>query len=223
MADLRSIVVIPSYNDLAPLREVVEAAASVADVFIVDDGSTDGTAAWLKSSKFPHLSHKKNLGYDSALISGLTWAISNNYELAVTFDADGQHKISDLKLVIETLQSGSRLVVPYRERFARFSEVLYAFFTSSLLGIKDPMTGLKGYDLRLVSVDDINKISGTIGFGLALQMRLSGEVPNQFAYQVLPRRESSPNFGGLVRGNVRIIKGLMKTLQIIFKSKGSSF
>jgi glycosyltransferase involved in cell wall biosynthesis len=223
VANSKVIVVIPSYNDLAPLGKVAEAVSKVTDVLIVDDGSKDGTDEWLKASKFRHLSHETNLGYDAALVSGLAWAATNGYELAITFDADGQHKISDLESVINALQNGGALVIPYRVKFARFSEKLYAFITRNFLGVRDPMSGLKGYDLRHVSVEEIQSISGTIGFGLALKMRLKGLIPIQFSYEVLPRHESTPSFGGLVRGNVRIIKGLLKTIEIMLICKGSRF
>jgi glycosyltransferase involved in cell wall biosynthesis len=91
------LVLIPSYNPGRRLAETVRAARSHWDpVWVVVDGSTDGSAALLKelSRADPGLRvlvRARNGGKGAALLDGLTAALAEGYTHALTMDSDGQH------------------------------------------------------------------------------------------------------------------------------------
>ncbi len=91
------LVLIPSYNPGAKVFETVRAArAHWAPVWVVVDGSTDGTAAQLTAlaARDPGLEvfvHERNRGKGAALLSGFTEALARGYTHALTVDSDGQH------------------------------------------------------------------------------------------------------------------------------------
>ena len=91
------LVLIPSYNPGEKVFETVRAArAHWAPVWVVVDGSTDGTAAQLTAlaAKDPGLEvfvHERNRGKGAALLSGFTEALARGYTHALTLDSDGQH------------------------------------------------------------------------------------------------------------------------------------
>ena len=91
------LVLIPSYNPGEKVFETVRAArAHWAPVWVVVDGSTDGTAAQLTAlaAKDPGLEvfvHERNRGKGAALLSGFTEALARGYTHALTVDSDGQH------------------------------------------------------------------------------------------------------------------------------------
>ena len=91
------LVLIPSYNPGEKVFETVRAArAHWAPVWVVVDGSTDGTAAQLTAlaAKDPGLEvfvHECNRGKGAALLSGFTEALARGYTHALTLDSDGQH------------------------------------------------------------------------------------------------------------------------------------
>ncbi len=91
------LVIIPSYNPGEKVFETVRAArAAWAPVWVVVDGSTDGTAERLAAlaADDPHLEvfhERRNRGKGAALLTGFTEALSRGYTHALTMDSDGQH------------------------------------------------------------------------------------------------------------------------------------
>lgn len=156
--------VIPTYQNAKTLLKVVADVHRVVDtVFVVDDGSNDGTAALLDKAtgnERPEkvLTHPKNCGKGAALKTGLTYARQQGFRYAVTVDADGQHRANDipalLKAVEEELDAlaiGSRGLqhenMPAKSTFAnRFSNFWFALQT--LQRLPDTQSGLRVYPLR---------------------------------------------------------------------------
>lgn len=90
-------VLVPAYNSEASIGAVVEGIASRGlPVLVIDDGSTDGTAAVARRAGAEVISHPGNLGKGEALRSGWRAARERGYSHAITMDADGQHLASDL-------------------------------------------------------------------------------------------------------------------------------
>lgn len=93
----RVCAILPAFNEERRVGEVVrEVRALGVDVAVVDDGSTDGTAAAAREAGAVVLEHIRNRGKGMALFTGFEWAREEGYELALTMDADGQHAASDI-------------------------------------------------------------------------------------------------------------------------------
>ena len=90
----RTLTALPVYNEARYVTAVVDGARTYCnDVLVVDDGSTDGTAAVLAPRKDIHVvTHPQNRGYGAALQSAFAFAIERGYDLLVTIDCDGQHQ-----------------------------------------------------------------------------------------------------------------------------------
>lgn len=156
--------VIPTYQNAKTLLKVVADVHRVVDtVFVVDDGSNDGTAALLDKatgSKRPEkvLTHPKNCGKGAALKTGLTYARQQGFRYAVTVDADGQHRADDIPALLKAVEEepdalaiGSRGLqhenMPAKSTFAnRFSNFWFALQT--LQRLPDTQSGLRIYPLR---------------------------------------------------------------------------
>ena len=92
-------ILIPTYNNAGTLLDVVgRAVAQGLPTVVVNDGSTDETAALLAQSPLPVqvLTHPRNRGKGIALKTGLEWARRAGYAYAITLDADGQHFPEDI-------------------------------------------------------------------------------------------------------------------------------
>jgi glycosyltransferase involved in cell wall biosynthesis len=87
----RVLVVIPAYQAGATLGRVVTAAAAHVPVLVVDDGSTDGTAAAAEAAGARLLRQSPNQGKGAALRAGFAEALKAGVRAVVTLDADGQH------------------------------------------------------------------------------------------------------------------------------------
>lgn len=156
--------VIPTYQNAKTLLKVVADVHRVVNtVFVVDDGSNDGTAALLDKAtgnERPEkvLTHPKNCGKGAALKTGLTFAHQQGFRYAVTVDADGQHRADDIPALLKAVEEepdalaiGSRGLqhenMPAKSTFAnRFSNFWFALQT--LQRLPDTQSGLRVYPLR---------------------------------------------------------------------------
>ena len=87
----RFAVIIPVYNHEQRVADVVRSALKLGfPVYVVDDGSTDGTYDKIKSMAVEIIRHEKNRGKGAALKSGFA-AAAEKADWAITIDADGQH------------------------------------------------------------------------------------------------------------------------------------
>jgi glycosyltransferase involved in cell wall biosynthesis len=104
-AQLRDVwVVIAAFNEAAVIRSVVgEVVAAGWPVVVVDDGSRDATAAAARMAGVVVLRHAINLGQGAALQTGIDYALRRGAARIVTFDADGQHRVEDIPVVLDAL------------------------------------------------------------------------------------------------------------------------
>jgi glycosyltransferase involved in cell wall biosynthesis len=95
-------VVIPAYDEAATIRDVVERAlAQCPRVIVVDDGSTDGTAAALAGLRATLLRNATNQGKAASLWLGIQHALAEGAEAVITLDGDGQHAPEDVPRLVE--------------------------------------------------------------------------------------------------------------------------
>ncbi len=103
---MRSVVLVPTYNNATTLQAVLDRLQPyTSDILVVNDGSIDETAEILEN--YPHplhiVTHSKNKGKGHALVSGFREAMKLGYDNAITIDSDGQHYPEDLPLFFEKL------------------------------------------------------------------------------------------------------------------------
>lgn len=87
----RILALIPAYQEGPRIGAVVEAARCHLPVLVVDDGSTDGTAANAEAAGAEVIRHVPNQGKGAALRAGFRRALAEGSDAVLTLDADGQH------------------------------------------------------------------------------------------------------------------------------------
>ena len=109
-------VVIPAYNEAATIRDIAERAlAHVAQVIVVDDGSTDGTAAALTGLPLTLISNPANLGKGASLWRGFALALAEGADAVITLDGDAQHRPEDIpRLAAAARAQPGRIIVGAR-------------------------------------------------------------------------------------------------------------
>ncbi len=119
----RSIfLTIPVYNEARVIRTSLQPLITEGyTVIAVDDGSSDDTWSILRDIPVTALHHPINLGQGAALQTGMTYALENGAKYIVHFDADGQHRIEDIDVLVEPLINGEADVV-LGSRFLRRSD-----------------------------------------------------------------------------------------------------
>jgi dolichol-phosphate mannosyltransferase len=119
----RLLVVMPTYNEAATVRKVVErvrAAVPTAEVLIVDDSSPDGTGEIADSlaqlDSHVHTLHRaRKEGLGKAYVAGFRWGLERDFDTLVEMDADGSHQPEELPNLLAALRDadvvlGSRYV-----------------------------------------------------------------------------------------------------------------
>lgn len=206
-------VLIPAHNEESTIGKLVDALSKSADVVVVDDGSTDRTSKIATSSGAHVVSLPKNMGYDSALASGIAYVRDRGYKGFVTCDADGQHLPSDVLSALALLIDNP-LVVGARGKLTRVSERVFAQAARASFGIRDPLCGLKAYHLEFVPDDFSQHLSRSSGVGLALKMVTLGVEAINMPISIQDRSSGAPRFGGTFRANSRIFLSLLRAFPL---------
>ena len=107
---------IPCLNEAQAIAEVVRAVRRlVPTVFVIDDGSQDGTGALAKMAGAEVLRHDVPRGKGVALQTGWKHAQKRGFEWAMTMDGDGQHSAADVTRFFEAAErTGAELIVGNR-------------------------------------------------------------------------------------------------------------
>jgi len=93
-----------AYNEAPVIAGVVADTKAAADrVVVVDDGSSDATADSAAAAGAIVIRHPVNLGQGAALQTAIDFALAHGADVIVTFDADGQHRASDIAGLVEAL------------------------------------------------------------------------------------------------------------------------
>jgi glycosyltransferase involved in cell wall biosynthesis len=97
----RIVALIPGYNEGPRIGSVVWAALEHLPVIVVDDGSSDDTAARAREAGATVLEQRPNQGKGAALRAGFRHAIAAGYDAVLTLDADGQHDPTEMPRFLE--------------------------------------------------------------------------------------------------------------------------
>ena len=204
-------LILPAFNEEGTIQEVVIKCLNYGDVIVVDDGSLDCTNALAREAGAIVITHSLNRGYDSALDSGILYAAFQDYDYAITFDADGQHCFDSLKLILKNLKSGYDVVIGSRDYKPRFSELLFALISALFWKIQDPLSGLKGYNLSLVRKAGFFSSYKSIGAEFAVRAARTG-LPFTHVPIKTNKRNGTSRFGLGLSANLRILKALLMTI-----------
>lgn len=196
---MKVIIGIPAFNEEKNIAAIVIKLKKKYDhVLVCDDGSSDMTESIASSLGAIVVKHSTNLGYGAALKTIFNEARKIDGDVLVTFDADGQHKISDIESVLKPISEnkadiviGSRFLGGTKDlpKYRKIGIKTITGLTNTLTGSKitDAQSGFRAYSKKV-----LNEISPTeSGMGISTeiliksskkQMRMS-EVPITISYE----------------------------------------
>jgi len=157
----RILVCLPAYNEAENIGRVLAGLLAYRetsldfDILVIDDGSTDNTAAMCREHGVLVISQIYNIGYGAALKTAYKFAMENDYDYIIQMDADGQHDISNVAAIsyfagTHDVVIGSRFLdeipdyyTPFHKKFIiNFFRLIIRF--TSKKNITDPTSGLQG-------------------------------------------------------------------------------
>jgi glycosyltransferase involved in cell wall biosynthesis len=165
-------VFIPAWNEEENLPDVLDELREVlpaADVLVIDDGSTDGTAEVAREGGAHVLSFSENRGLGEGIAAGYRTALERGYAICGRVDADGQHPAAELSRLIDAVRAGrcdvaigSRYTTgdgyePNRYKLVgprRFGTAVMRRAMRPLLGrvVGDPMSGMYAVNAKAMPV-----------------------------------------------------------------------
>ena len=166
---MKIVIIIPAYNEEENIAAMVKSCNLLGyhTVLVVDDGSTDNTARNAREAGAMVVSHIINRGVGAATQTGLEAATLLDADIAVTIDADSQHKPQDIKKLIDVLIErnsdiviGSRFLndqnnIPLmRNVFNRIANMI-TFFLAGIM-LTDSQSGLKAFSRRALETIKIS-------------------------------------------------------------------
>lgn len=150
-------VICAAYNEATAIgRVVTELGRTGHQVIVVDDGSRDATADVAAAAGAHVVVHPINLGQGAALQTGIDYALAQGADVLVTFDADGQHRVSDIARLVDALRQaradfalGSRFLgqtsnLPRLRRWLLKAATVFTRVTTGLR-LTDSHNGLRAF------------------------------------------------------------------------------
>ncbi|WP_341957031.1 glycosyltransferase family 2 protein [Microbacterium sp. LWH13-1.2] len=115
-----TLIIVPAWNEAKNVGNTVREILAVDegyDVLVIDDGSTDGTAAEARLAGARVIVLPFNMGVGGAMRTGFSYAQRHGYARAIQVDADGQHNPNEISAVLGGLDIADISIG------ARFAEV----------------------------------------------------------------------------------------------------
>ncbi len=163
------LIIIPAYNEEGGIRGVLdrvpeEVLGYEVKTVVVDDGSTDATAAIARQEGVPVVTHVVNRGQGDALRTGFAIAQAEGADIVINLDADGQYKPEEIERLVEPIIEdradfvlGSRFMGFYEEAGSvrHVGVVFFSKMISLLTGVKisDCTNGF-----RAIRVSELHKL-----------------------------------------------------------------
>ena len=146
-------IVVPAYEEEMMIGSVIDGLRSEGydRIIVVDDGSTDDTADIAESKGVEVIRHVENCGLGASLRTGLKAALDRDADVAVTFDADGQHDSKEIDKMVSLIEDGVDFVVGARNRYQmplnkKLGNSVLNVFTRFFGGIlTDSQSGLRAF------------------------------------------------------------------------------
>ena len=155
---------LPAFNEEKNIGKIIAQLLDKSySVIVCNDGSSDSTGIIAEKMGAIIINHKKNLGYGAAIGSIFKKAKDEKFDILVTFDSDGQHRISDIEKMIEPIQNktadiviGSRFTEDGKADMPKYRKIGIKVITNlvnSQTGkkITDSQSGFRSYSSEVLS------------------------------------------------------------------------
>ena len=161
---MKIVIGLPAFNEEKNIGKIIAQLLDKSySVIVCNDGSSDSTGIIAEKMGAIIINHKKNLGYGAAIGSIFRKARDEKIDILVTFDSDGQHRISDIEKMIEPIQNktadiviGSRFTEDGKADMPRYRKMGIKVITNLVnsqtgKNITDSQSGFRSYSSEVLS------------------------------------------------------------------------
>jgi len=213
---------VPCYNEQPNLPDLLREAdlhgiTDYCDILVLDDGSTDESAAILRARRWPVLSNPRNMGYGASIKIGSQYAAQKGYEFLAVMPGDNQRTFQDLIRLIQGIETGENDVV-VGNKFARkktipwprrWGNIFFSILAKTLWNTdyRDVLSGFKSYRVDKIK-PFIHLLPDHYAFDLVFSLYCRRynlkvlEIPVDVRYH-----ENSTKMRSTILSGLRILKG----------------
>ncbi len=181
-----TLIVIPARDEAATIAPLVKAlnTAGWHDIFVVDDHSTDDTAALAREAGATVTRPTLPLGAWGGMQLGIRHALGHGYQTVITMDADGQHEVREIPALLAGIFEADVVIGAHPQRASRLRHIAWRWFRA-LAGfeLRDLTSGFRCYNrmaIELLASEEATLLDYQ-DVGVLLLLRKSGlriaEVP----------------------------------------------
>lgn len=183
-----ALVIIPTYNELENIRNIIPEILGQDDrlqVLVVDDNSPDGTAdavrEMMKDNERIHLlEREKKMGLGTAYVAGFKYAIAKEYDCVFEMDADFSHDPGTLPRFLESIEEydlvlGSRYIQGVNVVNWPMKRLLLSYFANQYtrivtgLPVRDATGGFKCFRIEVLKAIDLDHVHSN-GYSFQIEM-----------------------------------------------------
>jgi glycosyltransferase involved in cell wall biosynthesis len=202
MSDLRVSFFFPVFRDERSVRNVAEKALKLLselcsdyEIIIVDDGSPDRSGEIADDLAREHgsirvIHHGKNLGYGSAVRSGLA---ASRFEYICLTDGDDEYEVEDFRKLLK-LRDRYDLIITFRyKKIYSNTRIFVSWVYNKLLRLlfrmpfRDVSTGLRMIRKSVIEDLALESTSPFVGAEIAIKAMLKGYAVGEVGIQTFPR------------------------------------
>ena len=161
---MKILILIPVYNEMENIERVYQNLVNAGtlefcDCLFINDGSSDDSERVLKEKSLRFLNIAINLGVGAAMQLGYKYAYKKNYDCAIQFDGDGQHRAEDILKLVEKIENGydiaigSRFLMKKKNYSLRMlgSRIISGLiFLTTFQKITDPTSGFRAISKKRI-------------------------------------------------------------------------
>lgn len=204
LAKYNVIILIPARNEFGTLKKILKNLLKKKfKILLIDDASDDETRKIISKKNLIVLRNRKNLGYEESIKKGFNFIEKiKKFTHIITFDADGEHRISDLKKLVKFYKFD--LVVGERSSKNRIFEHLISYIFFVKFKISDPLSGFKMYSIR--SLKKYNPKKNLYLVDLASYISINKKFYSINTKIKTNKRIGKPRIGNSISVNIRLLK-----------------
>lgn len=159
---MKVLLIIPAYNEEKNIQRVIEnlkVNLPSCDYVIVNDCSTDHTGDMCEKNHYNYIDLSINLGLAGAVQAGYKYAYENDYDVAIQYDGDGQHKAEYIPTLVDAIEHGANIVIgsrfvnkpkPFNMRMIGSRLISLCIKLTTGVTVQDPTSGMRAIDRKLI-------------------------------------------------------------------------
>ena len=160
--EMKTLIIIPAYNEEENIERVVNMLVTSYpqyDYVVVNDCSKDNTKYICEKNKYNLIDLPVNLGLAGAVQAGYKYAYYHNYDIAIQYDGDGQHRPEYLEDLVLGVKDGADIVIgsrfvnskkPWNARMIGSRIITFVTKLTTGVEVKDPTSGMRAINNKLI-------------------------------------------------------------------------